>query len=161
VTRCVRHRACDLESALVLLGETAQTAMIDVEPLVATWGSSANTLATGLGRIEARAERLSQLSILVFMTNSRRGRLLPLPAGRVSVSYVSSAGKPWRLDALRQCPDPIVVIGDQILTDGLLAWRLRSRGARFIHVSTEHCPWWPRIQACIGSLLGPILFKDP
>ena len=47
---------------------------------------------------------------------------------------VSRGNKPWttrRRLGLRGTRTPIVVVGDQVLTDGLLAWRLR---ATFLHL---------------------------
>jgi predicted HAD superfamily phosphohydrolase YqeG len=47
---------------------------------------------------------------------------------------VSRGNKPWtsrRRLGLRGTPTPVVVVGDQVLTDGLLAWRLR---ATFLHL---------------------------
>ena len=51
------------------------------------------------------------------------------------VPWMESRGnKPWttrRRFGLRNHGSPVWVVGDQVMTDGLLAWRL---GARFLHL---------------------------
>ena len=47
---------------------------------------------------------------------------------------ISRGNKPWttrRRLGLRGMETPVIVVGDQILTDGVLAWRL---GATFLHL---------------------------
>jgi hypothetical protein len=54
----------------------------------------------------------------------------------------------------------LAVVGDQVLTDGLLAWRCRQEGAAFLHWETTlAAPWLPRAQRMIGRLLLPYFFR--
>ena len=49
-----------------------------------------------------------------------------------------------------------VVVGDQYLTDGLLAWRF---GFSFALVgASSHQPAWPRAQRFVGRALSPVFF---
>ena len=51
-----------------------------------------------------------------------------------------------------------VVVGDQYLTDGLLAWRF---GFSFGYVlASPHQPVWPRIQLFVGRILCPLFLKQ-
>jgi hypothetical protein len=51
-----------------------------------------------------------------------------------------------------------VVIGDQYLTDGLLAWRM---GYSFALVrAADPGPRWPRVQRRLGQILSPLFFYE-
>ena len=68
--------------------------------------------------------------------NEKVARVIPLTNGpqRQVDRMVSRGNKPWttrRRLGLRGHRGPVVVIGDQVLTDGVLAWRLR---ATFLHL---------------------------
>ena len=68
--------------------------------------------------------------------NRNIARVIALTNGpqRQVARMVSRGNKPWttrRRLGLRQSCRPVVVVGDQVLTDGLLAWRLR---ATFLHL---------------------------
>jgi predicted HAD superfamily phosphohydrolase YqeG len=72
-----------------------------------------------------RLEAHPNVSRVIALTNG--------PEREVS-RLVSRGNKPWttrRRLGLRGTRTPIVVVGDQVLTDGLLAWRLR---ATFLHL---------------------------
>lgn len=135
------------------------TAVLDVEPLLASWNSDSERLRQGLETALAALAAVSSLERVFFLTNSRR----PAPPEAVPAHraiYTSRASKPWRLAALHDTAGPIAVIGDQALTDGLLAWRLRKRGAVFFHVETMGGPAWPRLQAVIGRPFAVLIFRD-
>jgi predicted HAD superfamily phosphohydrolase YqeG len=135
------------------------TVVADVEPLVAAWDSAA-------AEVERRAARFAEklaaamprtLRLLVFASNSRMPVPADLRAENIDIVFVSAARKPWVTRYLAAAPRPIVVVGDQVVTDGLLAVRLR---AAFIHfIAEDRPPWWPRLQAVIGKPVARIVFR--
>lgn len=93
-----------------------------------------------------------------FATNSvRRPTSLPSLVG-VRVGYRASASKPLRIKGYRELPGPGVVIGDQIATDGTLAWRL---GFDFVYYRPERdrIPLRPRLLHVVGDGIRPLLFR--
>lgn len=123
---------------------SVRTMIFDVEPLVAWWNSNQEVLDRGTAAILAELAEVPELQVLIFATNSsRRPSVIP-PVPGVRVVYLASAGKPLRTAAYRGLPRPGAVIGDQVPTDGLLAYRL---GFTFMH-------WTPRL---VGVPLGPRL----
>lgn len=103
----------------------------------------------------------------VCVTTNAAGALhLDADHAGVPVSYVRRARKPWtRRAALgSRCDTPEAecrraVIGDQVLTDGLLALRLK---AVFVHVTSAgaHEPPGSRFMRLVGRLLTPVLFRN-
>jgi hypothetical protein len=90
---------------------------------------------------------------LAFATNSTR-RPSGLPDG---VSYHSTALKPLRTKLYRGLPGPGVVIGDQVATDGLLAYRL---GYSFVRYRPPgRLEPGPRAMAALGELVRPLVFR--
>lgn len=55
-------------------------------------------------------------------------------------------------------PAPLAVVGDQILTDGLLAWRLQSPFIQWELDRVLGMPIWPFIQKRIGYSLRHVIF---
>jgi hypothetical protein len=136
------------------------TLIIDVEPLVVPWDAIPAAFLEGAMRLQtAVAAGAPSVTDIIFASNSRKA-WPPVPKlGTLKTTLVRGARKPWRTRYVRGRPSPIAVLGDQVLTDGLLAWRLH---ADFVHVTTDlPVPWWPRTQAAIGHLLVPVLYVDP
>jgi predicted HAD superfamily phosphohydrolase YqeG len=74
---------------------------------------------------------------------------------------VSRGNKPWttrRRLGLGGIGTPIVVVGDQVLTDGLLAWRLR---ATFLFLVIDDESEAPRqaVMRRIGRIVDRVLFR--
>ncbi len=74
---------------------------------------------------------------------------------------ISRGNKPWttrRRLGLRGSSAPLVVVGDQVLTDGLLAWRL---GATFLHlvIDDESEDRRQAVMRRIGSIVVVMLFR--
>ena len=102
--------------------------------------------------------RFPELQVLVFSTNSaRRPSVIPAVPG-VQVRYLASAGKPLRTAPYRGLPRPGAVIGDQVPTDGLLAYRL---GFTFLHWNPRLAgvPLGPRLMQLVGRLAQPLFFR--
>jgi predicted HAD superfamily phosphohydrolase YqeG len=138
---------------------TPKTIVIDVEPLVALWDTSRESLDEGLAAVLGQLGAIPGVEVVCFATNSaRRPSTVPESAG-IRVMYVSSARKPMRVAPYQNLPRPGIVIGDQVATDGVLARRL---GYTFLHYSPRLAgvPVGPRLLQHCGELVLPFLFRD-
>jgi len=134
---------------------SVRTVIFDVEPVIAAWNSSQQTLDRGIARAVGQISAIPGLTAVCFATNSaRRPSALPATAG---VTFVASARKPLRTGPFLGLPRPGVVIGDQVLTDGLLARRL---GYSFLHYrpGIAGMPAGTLLLYGLGALLRPALF---
>jgi len=133
--RTVFEHATGLGDAARQVGElSARTVIFDVEPLVAYWDGTQETLDDGIARVLSEIAKLPTVEVVCFSTNSlRRPSVAPSAAG-VRVVYLASAGKP----------------------DGILARRL---GYAFIQFDPPPgIPVGPRLMAAAGRLVQPLLF---
>jgi hypothetical protein len=159
------ERVTSLAELFARVGELALATLIfDIEPLVAPWDSGQQGLDRGVAEILGQAGTVPSVRAVVFSTNSaRRPSVLPT-AGEGSdglrVAYVASAAKPLRLAPYRGLPRPGAVIGDQLPTDGILAYRL---GYLFLHYDPpyDHVPIGPRLMHRWGQAVRPVLFRRP
>jgi predicted HAD superfamily phosphohydrolase YqeG len=138
---------------------SARTVVVDIEPLVAHWRSTQRTLDEGVAAMLGQIQAVPGVRVVCFATNSaRRPSVLPgSPAA--SVEYLVSARKPLRIAPYSRLPRPGVVIGDQVATDGVLAWRL---GYAFLHYRPQPgggTPLGPLLLSRCGELLRPLLFS--
>src|SRR5262245_32817632 len=141
-----------------LAGSGAVSIVVDVEPLVAFWDTDDQALVRGVCGFRGRvADQAPGVRVVCFATNSRR-RLSVALDGAPLVRYVAAAGKPLRVAAYRDLPRPGVVIGDQVATDGMLAWRL---GFAFLHLRLplDRVPGGPQLMNHLGRPLRPLLFR--
>jgi predicted HAD superfamily phosphohydrolase YqeG len=148
-------RGADLLSRLRQL--RARTIILDVEPLVAYWDTSQEELDRGVALMLEQVATLPGLLAVCFATNSARlPSAIPAIPG-VAVQYLVSARKPLRTGPYLQLPRPGALIGDQVVTDGLLARRL---GYTFVHYRPppRGVPLGPRLLDGCGQLLRPMLF---
>lgn len=100
----------------------AKTLVLDVEPVVAYWDSGQQALDQGVRQVLAQVGgAVPGVAVVCFATNSARRPSASLTCPGVRVEYLTSAGKPFRVAPYQGFPAPGVVIGDQPLTDGLLA----------------------------------------
>jgi predicted HAD superfamily phosphohydrolase YqeG len=139
---------------------SVRTMIFDVEPLVAPWHSSQESLDQGIARILGDARTVPSLRVVVFATNSaRRPSAAPAWDG-LQVRYLASAGKPLRTAQYHHLPRPGAVAGDQLPTDGILAYRL---GFTFLHYALEPAgvPLGPGLMHRWGELVRPLLFRRP
>ena len=134
-----------------------RTLIVDVEPFLSTWDAAADTViaATTAFATEITA-RIPSLEHLVFVTNAQMP-FIKTPSIDGGFLFISAARKPWRRNYLEDSPRPITVIGDQVLTDGLLAHRL---GGNFLHWRPGRTvPLWPRVQTIAGKLIENVCFS--
>jgi hypothetical protein len=165
------ERVTSLAELFARVGELALATLIfDIEPLVAPWNGGQQGLDRGVAEILGHAGTLPSVRAVVFSTNSSR-RPSALPAGPggeagadglvglvgLRVEYVTSAAKPLRMAPYRDLPRPGAVIGDQLPTDGVLAYRL---GYLFLHYDPPygHVPIGPRLMHRWGRVVRPLLF---
>lgn len=118
----------ELPQRLKLL--SPRTLIIDIEPLVAYWDSTQDTLDRGITHVLDLVAAIPSVAVVCFATNSARRPSAQPPSTEVHVVYLASAHKPVQIKPYLSFPRPGVVIGDQVLTDGLLAKRL---GYAFLH----------------------------
>jgi len=159
------ERVTSLAELFARLGELAiETLIFDIEPLVAPWESGQQGLDRGVAEILGRARTVPSVRAVVFSTNSaRRPSALPpappAPAGDgLRVEYLASAAKPLRIAPYRDLPRPGAVVGDQLPTDGVLAYRL---GYLFLHYDPpyDHVPLGPALMHRWGRVVRPALFR--
>jgi hypothetical protein len=171
------ERVTSLAELFARVGELALATLIfDIEPLVAPWDSGQQGLDRGVAEVLGQAGTVPSVRAVVFSTNSaRRPSALPtVPPPVVStaadgsdardgpdglrVEYIASAAKPLRLAPYRGLPRPGAVIGDQLPTDGILAYRL---GYLFLHYDPpyDHVPIGPRLMHRWGQAVRPVLFR--
>ena len=96
--------------------------------------------------------------------NRNVARVIALTNGpqRQVARMVSRGNKPWttrRRLGLRGSRAPVVVVGDQVLTDGVLAWRLR---ATFLHlvIDDETEERRQAVMRRVGHIVGGGLFRQ-
>ncbi|MBV9384395.1 MAG: hypothetical protein JOY82_23800 [Streptosporangiaceae bacterium] len=161
--RAPLERAASLDEAMRRARElTARTMIFDVEPLVAHWESDQAALEHGIARVVSELAAAPSVRVLCFSTNSaRRPSAMPEPDGagpRPQVVYLASAGKPLRIAPYRDFPRPGMVVGDQIVTDGILARRL---GYTFVLYDPRlaDVPAGPRLLGAGGRLVRHLLFS--
>jgi len=99
--------------------------IFDVDNTVAPQGASLEEFGVLVNTAIDRFEASPNVARVIALTNGPQRQV-----GRM----VSRGNKPWttrRRLGLRGTGAPIVVVGDQVLTDGILAWRLRGT---FLHL---------------------------
>ena len=139
---------------------SVKTLVIDIEPLVAYWDSSQNSLDLGIAALLGQLAPIPGLHVVCFATNSARLPSAGPKAAGLEVEYLASARKPLRTAPYSRFPRPGAVIGDQVLTDGVLARRLRYT---FLHYRPDlpGAPLGPLLLSRGGDLVRPLLFARP
>ena len=159
-------RPTDALEALRSLDHRPETVIVDVDNTLVPYGHDRDPggWQTAMGEAVAVAESLGCVRQLVFMTNGRQQ--LPVVASeKLQVRVISRARKPFvessPLRSLREELAGATVIGDQWLTDALLARRLQGRwievqGLHTVRVDGKaSCgePGWPRLMRFAGSVI--------
>ena len=141
----------------LVAGLAARTLVLDIEPLVAFWDGSQEALDRGIGAALDLVVGVPGVQAVCFATNSaRQPSALPRVPG-IEVIYLTTARKPMSIAPYRRLPAPGVVVGDQVMTDGLLARRL---GYYFLHYRhPQPGPVGPRLLDGLGLLARPLIFR--
>lgn len=125
--------------------------VFDADNTLAPQGAPLDQFSVLVNSAIDRFEALEAVTRVIVLTNGpERGVPRMIPRGN----------KPWttrrRLGLERN--SRIIVIGDQILTDGVLAWRL---GATFVHLVVDEDNEAPRQAAMrlVGKILTALFFR--
>lgn len=130
--------------AIMAVRLKTRTLVVDVEPILTTWGTPAGIFGRVTIFAHSLAAELPSLRCLIFATNARIYMPKLLGLDRLGVALIDAACKSWRLWHLTDCPSPITVIGDQVMTDGHLAFRIYGI---FVYCRThDDIPFWPHLQ---------------
>jgi predicted HAD superfamily phosphohydrolase YqeG len=138
-------------------GLGARTIVFDIEPLVATWDGTQDSLDRGISLTLDLVLTMPGVRAVCFATNSARRPAALRSVPGIDVSYLASARKPMHKATYARLPTPGVVVGDQVMTDGLLAKRL---GYAFLHYRPQQpAPPGPRVLDIAGRLARPLIFQ--
>ncbi|MFW2383369.1 MAG: hypothetical protein ACN4GZ_16565 [Acidimicrobiales bacterium] len=150
--RIVKRNASDLGEVADLLTNTAGPVVLvfDVDNTLVGQGAPPDEFTAIVNGVIDRFEEHPSVSRVIALTNG---------AQRGVPRLVSRGNKPWTTRRRLGVRGDVVVVGDQILTDGVLAWRW---GGTFIHLviddSTES-PDQSRLRST-GKWIAPLLFKE-
>jgi hypothetical protein len=152
-------RVTDMGTLFAKAAELSVATMIfDVEPLVAPWHSGQAALDRGIRRILGDVRAVPSVRVVMFATNSARRPSAAPACDGIQVRYLASAGKPLRTAPYRGLPRPGAVAGDQLPTDGVLAYRLRFTFLHYMPRMTD-VPLGPGLMHHWGELVRPLLFR--
>ena len=151
--RVVRQAVADRDDAMNLLDdiEGQVTLIFDVDGTVVRQGASPGDVASAVKAAIDAFEAHPHVAHAIALTNG---------ADRGVPKMISRGNKPWttrrRLGINRD--DRVVVVGDQVISDGVLAWRF---GAVFVQLVIDEVDE-PKPQARLrrwGRWLEPVLFR--
>ena len=127
--------------------------LIDIDNTVAPYGASVAEIELAL---DLWISHLSPIvSEIQFVSNAVHEGLVE-PAGAVLSEH---ATKPFYSPKARS-GDPIVVVGDQVLTDGLLAARLGATWIQLAITEGRAEPLWPRLLRALGRVVALFAFES-
>jgi hypothetical protein len=134
-----------------------RTVILDIEPLLANWHGGQDALDQGVASVVPQVAAVPGVQVVCLATNSLRGRPEMPDAEGVQMVWIAGAGKPLRTAPYQEFPRPGVVIGDQVATDGVLAWRL---GYTFVQYrpQLDRVPAGPWLMDRLGRVIRPLLF---
>jgi predicted HAD superfamily phosphohydrolase YqeG len=148
------YLAGDLDevAALTVALEKPAVVIFDADSTLVRQGAPVDEFARTVTNAVARFKAMSQVDRVVVLTNG---------AERSVPDMIHHGNKPWttrrRLD-LDRATGPVWVVGDQVLTDGVLAWRL---GATFVHLAIDIDDEPPRqaLMRRAGRRLAWLMFR--
>lgn len=121
--------------------------VIDVEPAVVAWSDNSGTIIPAAERL---ARQISPQQSFVLCTNSRRFTHERLPG---SIKIIHRAWKPFTSMGTTRAK---AVLGDTLITDGLLAWRLGACFL-FLEIDSSSAPLIARTQKSLGKAIEFLL----
>ena len=145
-------RSLDEVMAFVESTDGQKVIIFDVDNTLAPQGVPLAEFARLVNSAIDRVEAHPGIARVIALTNGPQ---------RQVARMVSRGNKPWttrRRLGLRGSSAPLVVVGDQVLTDGLLAWRLR---ATFLHlvIDDETEERRQAVMRRIGNIFVVMLFR--
>lgn len=139
----------------VLAAARAASVVLDAQPLLVDWTGS--QVPERVEAMVAALVRCPTVRSVVVASNANELAVVWPAEGMPAAMVIDGARKPWRTAYTGELPRPVVVVGDQVLTDGLLAWRI---GATFVHWRHHGLvPAWPRIQQLLGRWPRRLVFR--
>ena len=131
--------------------EPGLTLIFDVDNTVARQGASSIEVDTAVNDAIDRFEAHAAVDRAIALTNGPQ---------RGVTRMIGRGNKPWTTRRRLGLVDTvsIVVVGDQVLTDGMLAWRL---GATFLHLALDDQREAPRqaLMRRVGSWVTSLFFQ--
>jgi len=141
------------------LEPTPAALLVDLEGTLTVFSPSRSSVIEALTHFEeVAAENGLDRRRLHYVTNAAFHGLTSRCPG-ISARLHTRAHKPFFTPPaqFQLYGQATVVVGDQYLTDGLLAWRF---GFSFGLIRTsEHQLFWPHMQLSVGQLLSPLFFR--
>jgi predicted HAD superfamily phosphohydrolase YqeG len=135
--------------------------IVDLEGTLTGFAPTLDSLSEAAAHFDALAQQHGvDLTCVHYVSNAKiigdskiQSELFPRVHCRAHKPFFSPPAE------VRACGSNAVVIGDQFLTDGLLAWRY---GFSFCVIAPSRSePAWPRIQRKIGQIVLHWLFRCP
>ncbi len=127
--------------------------VFDADNTLVRQGASPDDFARHINEVINRFESLESVERVVVISNGPQ---------RGADRMIGRGNKPWtsrrRLGITRRSATPIWVVGDQVLTDGVLAWRL---GAEFYHLIIDPNDQFPHQATMrrLGKYFAPLIFR--
>ena len=129
------------------------TVIFDADNTLVPQGAPPHQFAQRVGEVIDRFDQLPSVERVIVLSNGPQ---------RGADRMIARGNKPWttrwRLGIARRSAAEIWVVGDQILTDGILAWRL---GAVFLHYAIDPNDDYPRQTRMrrLGRIVAPLIFS--
>lgn len=146
-------RSLDEAAAVVASHDRKTIVIFDVDNTLARQGAPFDEVAAVVDGTIGSFEAIPSVSRVIVLTNGPQ-RGVP--------QMVSRGNKPWttrhRL-GLHRAGDTIVVVGDQVLTDGLLAWRLNATFLHLVIDETNEDRSQARMRS-IGRVAQGLFFRE-
>ena len=126
--------------------------IFDVDNTLAPQGADPDELGVLVEAAIERFEHDPAVGRVIVMTNGHQRGL---------TDVISSGNKPFttrRRLGLHDGSAPVLVVGDQVLTDGLLAWRLRGTFLHLVVDEGSEDAQQARMRS-LGRVVKPFLFR--
>lgn len=127
--------------------------IFDADNTVVRWGAPTEEFAKQVNRTIDRFTAVPTVERVIVVTNGRR---------RGVDRMISRGNKPWtsrRRLGLRSPESEVWVVGDQVLTDGILAWRL---GGRFVQLAIAETggPGGGAVLRALGRAVSRLMLRE-